>query len=288
MNDFIKLIRLDNWVKNLFIFLPVFFAGEIMNVNKLITLFIAFLSFSMVASAVYIFNDYIDIEKDKLHPLKRNRPLASGEVKMAVAFSIMGLFLINGLFFAYITNLKFLYLVLGYAALNIAYTLVLKKIPIVDIHIIAIGFVLRILAGGLVADVFLSKWIIILTFLLSLFLALAKRRDDLLIYNKSGEKMRDSIDGYNLLFVDAAMVLMAAIVVLSYIMYTVSEEVYARMHIEYLYLTSFWVIIGVLRYLQLSIVSEKSGSPTLILLKDTFIQVVLIGWLSSFYFLLYF
>lgn len=287
MVTFFKLIRVHNWVKNLFIFLPLFFAGNITDTAKLIDLLMAFLAFSQVAGAIYIFNDYRDIEKDKLHPEKRKRPLASGDVKIPVALTIMAMLVINGMFFAYLQHLHLVYILSAYFLLNVAYTLVLKNLPIVDINCIAIGFVLRIVAGGIVADVFLSKWIIILTFLLSLFLALAKRRDDLLIFNTSGEKMRKAIDGYNLVFVDSAMVLMSAIVILSYIMYTVSEEVNARMNNQYLYLTSFWVILGIMRYMQLTFVEQKSGSPTMILLKDRFVQFVLLGWIVSFYFLIY-
>ena len=171
--------------------------------------------------------------------------------------------------------------------LNIGYCFYLKHIPIVDISIIAIGFVLRLFIGSIVADVHLSNWIVIMTFLLALFLAIAKRRDDVMHFMKTGTKMRKVIDGYNLQFIDMSMTIMASVVIVSYTIYTTSVEVIERVQSEYLFITSLFVILGILRYLQISIVENNSGSPTKIMLKDRFIILNLLGWVLSFVLIIY-
>lgn len=166
--------------------------------------------------------------------------------------------------------------------MNIAYSLGLKHITIVDIFIIASGFVLRLFAGASVIDNQLSMWIIIMTFLLALFLAVAKRRDDVLL-SSQGKETRKNIDGYNLEFVNAVMVFMSGVIVVAYILYTVSDEVIERLNSQYLFLTTFFVILGIMRYMQLTFVEQNSGSPTKIVLKDRFLQITIMFWLASFF-----
>jgi len=283
----IKLMRLHQYIKNIFIFLPLFFALEITNINLLLNALLAFIAFSLSASSIYIFNDYMDIEVDRLHPKKRKRPLASGEVSKKSAKSLIAILSIVGISLMVVVSLKALYVLLLYMGLNIAYTLHLKHIAILDITIIAIGFVLRLFVGAFATDIKLSMWIVVMTFLLALFMALAKRRDDVLIYLNTGKKMRKVIDGYNLQFLDTAMAIMASVVIVAYTIYTTSSEVVARVHSEYLYLTALFVILGVLRYLQITFVEEESGSPTKIVLKDRFMQFVLLGWIITFIWILY-
>ena len=153
--------------------------------------------------------------------------------------------------------------------------------------IIAIGFVLRLFIGALAAGIQLSHWIILMTFLLALFLAFAKRRDDVIRFESGEGKMRKAIDGYNRPFLDTAMAIMAAIVIIAYVLYTVSPEVTQRLGSSYLYLTTLFVILGVLRYLQITFVLEKSGSPTKVVLQDRFIQLILVGWSIMFIWILY-
>ena len=178
-------------------------------------------------------------------------------------------------------------LLLLYLILNVAYSIRLKHIPIIDIFVIAVNFVIRIFVGGAVTHVKITMWIIIMTFLLALFLALAKRRDDVLIFLETDQKTRKSIDGYNLTFIDSAMMAMTAITIVAYIMYTVSPDVIAKFGTDRLYLTTAFVILGIMRYMQITFVEEKSGSPTEILLKDRFIQFTLLGWIFSFGILIY-
>jgi 4-hydroxybenzoate polyprenyltransferase len=173
--------------------------------------------------------------------------------------------------------------VLGfYFLLNLAYSVRLKHIPIVDIFFIATGFVLRVFAGAFATNIPPSMWIIIMTFLLALFMALAKRRDDVLLTSQ-GRATRKNIDGYNLEFVNAAMSVMSAVIIGSYIQYTVSEEVVQRLGTHYLYLTSVFVILGIMRYMQITFVQGASGSPTTIFLKDRFLQLTILLWLLSFF-----
>jgi 4-hydroxybenzoate polyprenyltransferase len=180
-----------------------------------------------------------------------------------------------------------LLIVLGsYLILNYLYSCCLKKFAIVDISAIAAGFVIRVFFGGLSSDVAPSHWLIIMTFLLALFLALAKRRDDLILMS-NGQKVRQNIDGYSLEFVSHSMVIMAAVIIVSYILYTVSPEVIMVHRTTNLYLTTFFVIIGLLRYLQITFVEQQSGSPTSIILKDHFMQIVIALWLLSAYLIIY-
>lgn len=171
--------------------------------------------------------------------------------------------------------------------MNIAYCVKLKQIAIIDTIIIATGFVLRILIGGIVTQIWISEWLILMTFLLALFLAFAKRRDDVVIYTNTGVKARSNINRYNLDFMNQAISIIAAITIVCYIMYTVSDEVVQRMESSHLYLTSIWVIAGILRYLQLTIVDVKSGSPTKVLMKDRFTQLCIAGWIASYFVILY-
>jgi 4-hydroxybenzoate polyprenyltransferase len=268
-------------------FLPLFFAGRIFDQDKLLLLVAGFFGFSFSASFIYVLNDYRDIESDRSHPEKKNRPLASGAISPAAGLTLALLLLLSGLSIGYFLDFGFLTCLFFYVVLNVAYSLKLKHIPILDTSIIATGFVLRIIAGAEIADVPTSKWIILMTFLLALLLGFAKRRDDVLIFNESGKKLRKSIDGYNLDFINLSMILMAGIVIMSYILYTLSPEVVQRWKTENLYLTAFPVILGILRYLQLTFVENRSGNPTRILLKDIIIQSVIAVWIVLFYLIIY-
>lgn len=267
--------------------MPMFFVGQMANVDLLVNALIAFVAFSLSASAVYILNDYRDIEYDRLHPAKKNRPLASGLVSSQTALIMMGLLAISGLGLMASQSLEAAAILIAYIVLNLAYSLKLKHIAIIDVVIISTGFVLRLFIGSQVTAIPLSMWIVIMTFLLALFLALAKRRDDVLIFRDTGEKMRQVVDGYNLQLIDSAMTIMSAVVIVAYILYTTSAEAVARIGNEHLYLTALFVILGILRYLQIALVEENSGSPTGIVLKDGFIQVTIVAWLAIFGWMIY-
>ena len=280
-------MRPHQYIKNLFIFLPLFFALKITETDLLLNAIIAFIAFSLTASAIYILNDYRDIEEDREHPKKRFRPLASGDIGKSQTIVIMVVLAAAGFGLMSTLSLPAVGILATYVVMNIAYSFYLKHIAILDVIIIAIGFVLRLFIGSAVTGIALSHWIVIMTFLLALFMALAKRRDDVLIYLESGKKMRKVIDGYNLQLLDTAMAIMASVVIVAYTIYTTSSEVIKHFHTQYLYLTALFVILGIMRYLQIAFVHLDSGSPTKIVLKDRFMQLTILAWIVSFAGILY-
>ena len=281
------LIRPQQYIKNIFILLPLFFVGQITNIELLVVALIAFVAFSLSASAVYILNDYKDIKEDRSHPKKKFRPLASGLISTRIAMTLMVILLIAGFSLMAIISIHALIVLSIYVVLNIGYCFKLKQIALLDVTIIATGFVLRLFVGSFATGTALTMWIVIITFLLALFLALAKRRDDILLLYKTGKKMRKSITGYNLQLVDGIMMIMASIVVVVYILYTTSQEIIEKFHSEHLYLTALFVIFGVMRYLQISFVEKHSGSPTDILLRDKLTIINLLIWMLSFAWIIY-
>jgi len=275
------LLRVPHYIKNFFVFAPLLFSFQYSAVFFLRTS-LAFFLFSLVASSIYIINDLVDIEEDRQHPEKQYRPLASGRISRTVAFLISTGLVLTALIVAFFLNVQLAAILLAYYILNIFYSLKLKHIVIIDICTIAVGFILRIFAGAVAADVSISMWLILMTFLLALFLGLAKRRDDVLLAEQ-GRDTRKNIDGYTIQFVDSTMTLMAGVIIVSYIQYTISKDVMARLQTENLYLTSFFVILGIMRYMQVTIVESASGSPTKIVLTDTFLQITIFLWLASFF-----
>jgi len=284
---YFNLLRPKDWAKNLFIFIPIFFSGELFDWDIYPKLFLGFLAFSCIASSIYIINDYRDIEDDKKHPVKSKRPLASGAVSRTASLVICILLILFGFTIAYLIREKFLFVLGIYFVLNLAYSFGLKNIPILDIIILAIGFVLRIKAGAVIAYLGVSQWLNIMVFLLALFMAIGKRRDDVLLKLSSGTDMRKSVKGYNLEFLNVVLALVCAVIIVAYFMYTMSPEVLLRMGTYRLYYTCLFVLAGIMRYLQIIFVHAASGSPTKILYKDRFIQATLVLWITSFYFIIY-
>ncbi|PSL43427.1 UbiA prenyltransferase family protein [Chitinophaga niastensis] len=284
---YLQLLRPKHWAKNAFLFIPLFFAGEVFNIDKLLQLLVAFISFSLVASSIYVINDYRDIEADKNHPIKRKRALASGAVSKPAAIIIGSLCFIIGMALALYIKEKFAFVVSIYFVMNLCYSLGLKNTSILDIFILAIGFVLRVKAGGVAVHVATSEWLIIMVFLLALFMAIAKRRDDVLIKLQSGKDMRKAGKGYNMDFMNVMLSLVSAVIIVAYLMYTISPETQTRFNTYRLYYTSLFVIGGLLRYLQITFVENNTGSPTQILYKDRFIQLTILLWVLSFYVIIY-
>ena len=247
---------------------------------------VAFLSFSFVASAIYILNDYRDIEADRVHPEKCDRPMASGAIPANLGLVTMIIMATIGLGAGFVLNPWFFGVLLTYTIINIGYSFGLKHVGILDIFLIASGFLLRTVSGGIVADVAISQWLIIMIFLLAVFMAIAKRRDDLVIGKSSGILVRKSVKNYNLEFVNACMTMIAGIIIVAYLMYTISDDVVMRLG-QHLVYTSVFVIAAMMRYFQITLVENNSGSPTRILYKDTFIKITLLGWILSFFLLIY-
>jgi decaprenyl-phosphate phosphoribosyltransferase len=283
-----KLMRPHQWIKNLFIFVPLFFAGEILNSYKLLTASFGFLSFSLIASCIYILNDLKDVEVDRIHPVKKFRPLAIGEVNKTQSIILACLLFIGGFLIASQLDVKFAFILLLYFILNLSYSIGLKNISILDVILVSIGFVLRVRAGGALVNVHVSAWLTIMVFLLALFLAFAKRRDDVVLQMKSGKDLRKVSKDYNLDFLTVATTLIVSISLVAYLMYCISPLTNEQFGTHRLYHTFLFVLAGVLRYLQITFVKNDSGSPTKILYQDRFIHVVIFLWLISFAFIIYF
>lgn len=291
MIHYIQLLRPLQWLKNVFVFAPIFFSNHLLEMEYFVPTLVLFASFCMVSSSIYCFNDLRDVEADRMHPKKSKRPIASGKVTVKGGYVMMILCLTTAFALIPLTisvNTSYLYIIIGgYWLMNIAYCIKLKQIAILDVSIIAVGFVMRVLAGGVVVDIWVSHWLVMMTFLVTLFLALTKRNDDYRLFEQTGLKPRVSITGYNKTFINEATAIVASVTLVCYFMYTMSEEVIFRMGTRYVYLTSGWVLAGLLRYLQNMIVFGLSGSPTKSLVKDHFIQFCVLGWVASFFVIIY-
>ena len=291
MIHYIQLIRPLQWLKNFFVFAPIFFSNKLLEPEFFWPTLIVFASFCLISSSIYCFNDLRDVEADRQHPKKCKRPIASGAVSVKGGYAMMlictiGAFLLIP--FAGSVNTPYLYIIVAaYWLMNIAYCVKLKQYAILDVAIIAVGFVMRVLIGGLTTDIWVSHWLVMMTFLVTLFLAFTKRNDDYRLYEQTGMKPRISITGYNKTFINEATAIIASITMVCYIMYTMSPEVIERMGTRYVYLTSGWVLAGLLRYLQNMIVFGLSGSPTKSIVKDHFIQLCILGWIASFFAIIY-
>jgi decaprenyl-phosphate phosphoribosyltransferase len=283
----LTLIRVKQWVKNLFLFIPLFFSGNLFHFQQLQVVLVGAIAFCLVASGIYVINDFQDRHIDRLHPKKKLRPIASGEINSVTAWIIAVIFSGAGLFLASQLNLSFFFILLVYFTINLGYCCGLKNVPIVDLFIVSSGFLLRVYAGGILADIEITHWLSLMILLLSLFLIIAKRRDDLVIQKKTGEIIRKSSQAYNLEFINSCLTLISAVTVVAYIMYTVSPEVTERFNSDYLFITTIFVIAGVMRYLQITFVEKRSGSPTTVLFKDKFILFTIVSWVVSFYIIIY-
>ncbi len=287
---YIRLIRPSHWIKNMFVFMPLFFGHQLLNIPLLLNAMVMCVSFSFIASAVYCLNDIIDVEADRRHPVKCKRPIASGDVSVPTAYLMMLILIamsISVLFLSSVGVVSGICVIVAYLLMEIAYCLKLKRYAIIDVCMLSLGFVLRIIAGGVVTDIVISHWLVMMTFLLTLFLGIAKRRDDVLKMMSTGIAPRHNTKRYNLTFVNNAITITASVMLVCYIMYTVSPEVTENFHTRYLYLTSIFVLIGLLRYMQLAVVDEKTGDPTKILLHDRFTQLVVAAWGLTFLLIIY-
>lgn len=290
IKNILSIIRPHQWIKNVFVMVPLFFGGSLLDTTDIIASLIAVLAFSFIASSIYCLNDIIDVEDDRRHPVKRNRPIASGKVSVKQGYVCMAMMVALSFGLATLIGEQAMGVAatLGtYFLLNIAYCLWLKRFAIVDVCVIAFGFVLRLLVGGLATCIELSNWIVLMTFLLTLFLSLAKRRDDVVRMNETGHAPRKNTIRYNLEFINQAITITATVTLVCYIMYTVSPEVEKRIGTRYLYLTTVFVLLGILRYLQLTLVDNKSGDPTKTMLRDRMMQIVVALWLLAFLLIIY-
>ena len=291
IKDILRLTRPKQWIKNFFVFIPMFFGGELFDTHSMWLTALTFLAFSLVASSIYCYNDIVDVDADRSHPVKCHRPIASGAISIRMGYTLMVITLVLGICVMLLlppeVKSQVMAVVVFYYVLNLSYCSKLKQYAILDVCIVAFGFVLRIIAGGQATDVELSKWIVLMTFLLTLFLSFAKRRDDVLRMNATGEAPRHNTSRYNLTFINQAITITASVTLVCYIMYTVSPEVTESIGSNHLYLTTVLVLLGLLRYIQIAVVDEKSGDPVKVMLHDRFSQLIVLLWLASYLVLIY-
>lgn len=277
------------WVKNLFVYVPLVFSGNMLNPQLILESTGAFMTFCLLASSIYIINDLRDRDADRRHPVKRLRPIASGRFPSGMAVFLSAA--LCAMSFAMAWGCGFTansYLILaGYLVMNLMYSFGLKHIAILDVIIIAAGFVLRVLLGGVATHVWVTPWLVMMVFLLTLLIGFGKRRDDLIKMERDDVDVRKSVQEYNLTFINQVLGILAATVIVAYVSYTLTPEVEARFHSGNVYLTSVFVIGAVLRYLQIALVKERTGNPTQLVYSDRFIQICTVLWLASFLLIIY-
>jgi 4-hydroxybenzoate polyprenyltransferase len=285
--DLVSIARPTQWLKNSIVMAALVFAGELRDTDKLERAILAMLLFCLLSSAVYAFNDLCDREKDRQHPLKKNRPLASGRLStgpaMALGVGLMAVALAG----AWFLNWYFLIATLCYLGLNICYTLFLKNIVIVDAMSIALSFVIRAYAGAVVVGVPASKWLLINTLLLALFLSFGKRRHELILLEEGATAHRRILSRYSPYLLDQLIGVTTASVVVMYMLYSFSTEVSDKLGTENLFLTIPFVVYGVFRYLYLIHKEDRGGSPTKVLITDRPILLTVTLWLLTVLLVLY-
>lgn len=280
-----SLLRVDNYIKNLFIFAPLFFDFQFDQIT-IIRACIAFVLFCLLASSIYICNDIFDIKADQKHPVKKHRPIPSRAISIRKAAMIGILLLVVTLITSFIVDFLLFCTFLSYLILNVLYNGFLKKIPVIDILVISFGFVLRILAGSFATDIPASEWILIMTFLLSLFLGFSKRRADVVLAEKTGIRA-NNIRMFSKSSMDKIIFIMAILINITYMFYTFSKEVIDRIGSSFVFITSIWVALGIFRYHKLIKSNKEYKDPTVTIVGDWRLQSIILLWIVSFIILKY-
>ena len=276
--DFIALARVRQWSKNLAVFAGLVFAVKLANPRSVLEALLAFASFCLVSSAVYAVNDVVDAERDRQHPVKCDRPIPSGRIGVPTALIFAGALAVAGLGLAALLGAGFSATVLGFAAIHLAYTFWLKHVAIVDMLVIAIGFVLRAVGGAVAISVPVSPWLVLCAGLLALFLAAAKRRHEIVLLRERSEGHRPVLAEYSAELLDSFMVTLSAATITSYALYTFFEP---RSPGHAMMLTIPFVIYGVLRYQYLVLHRGAGGRPEDVLLGDMPIRIDIVCWIAS-------
>lgn len=274
-------MRISHWVKNLFLFAALIFSGHLLQPDYLLTTLLGFFLFSLASSAIYLINDIADIEKDKVHPVKSKRPIASGALSVKAAAIAAALLLIFSLATSFQVETRFGVVTVAYVMINLAYSVYLKKVVIVDVMAVAAGFVLRVVAGAVLINVPASEWLILCTLLLSLFLGFSKRRHELMVLERSAVQHRSVLLHYSPSFLDQMTAIVTASTVMSYALYTISEETVRKFDTHNLIYTIPFVLYGIFRYLYLVHKKEEGGNPTKILLTDIPMIVNVLAWILA-------
>jgi 4-hydroxybenzoate polyprenyltransferase len=283
----VETLRPQQWVKNGFIFAALIFSQSLTRWDRCRQVLFAALVFCAVSSATYVLNDILDAPEDRHHPLKKLRPIASGRVS-ATAAGIVGAILgVVGLIAAWRLNTNFFETVVAYLAINVLYSTFLKRIALVDVFVVASGFLLRVIAGGLVIRVPISPWLIVCTTLLALFIALSKRRHELVLLGSRAADHRAILADYSPYFLDQLIAIVTASTVVSYALYTLSPDVQSKFPGKRLEMTIPFVLFGIFRYLHLIHHREHGGNPTRSLFTDPVLLSVVLLWAASVILIIY-
>lgn len=273
----IQSMRLKQWIKNGFIFVPLVFDGKLIQPRPLLATLAGFLLFSMITSTVYLINDLVDLEADRAHPTKRYRPLPSGRLSREVAITAAGVLAAIALPLSYLLNPWFAVIVLSYLCLQLAYSFWLKHMVVIDVMTIAAGFLLRVAAGTvLVSAERFSPWLYVFTATLALFLGFTKRRQELIQLNGGENHQRAILDHYNIKLLDEIILIVTAMAMLTYALYTFSAEGLPENHT--MMLTTPFVLYGIFRYLYLIHVRGEGSAPDEVLLEDRPLQLAVLLW----------
>lgn len=285
IKNIIKLIRIKHYVKNALIFVPLIFSLNFTKTSLIFNELLAFFAFSLTASFVYVINDIADKEKDRLHPTKKNRPIAAGSISVSEGLVIAVLLILLSFYIAYSINLKSLLIVAIYLVTNLLYSFWLKHIPVIDVSIIALGFILRVLIGGTAIDVPISKWLLLTIMTLSFYLGFAKRRNEMSKISQTNET-RKVLKEYNLAFLDKAMNSMMTLSIAFYALWSIDEQVVRTFNSDKLIMTVPFVLIGMFRY-SLIVEGDSYGDPTDVIFSDKLLQLVILGYMIFVFLLIY-
>ncbi|NCS32328.1 decaprenyl-phosphate phosphoribosyltransferase [bacterium] len=274
----IRLIRVHQWAKNLLLFAALLFAQRLSDQDSLYLTILGFIAFSCAASATYVVNDIVDITRDRLHPVKKYRPLAAGVISTRQAWIIAGVLFVVSVGTALLVSPQFFAILMVYLILTTSYTKVLKHIELVDILIVSLGFVIRAVAGGVAIGVTISNWLFITTFFLALFLVIGKRRHEFLLLGDSASGTRKSLQNYTPQLLDTLLTIVSTASLLSYVLYTQAPDVVNRLGTSALVYTVPLVVYGLFRYLLLVYTDNKGEDPTRTLLTDKQIILTALLW----------
>lgn len=271
----IKELRIHQWIKNGFVLIPLVFDRQLFLVDPFIRTIIGFFLFCFVSSSVYLINDVMDVEADRLHPKKKNRPIASGDLSIPVAVSSAIVLVVGSFIGAFFLSKAFLIILILYFSINLAYSMKLKHVPLVDVFIIAAGFVLRVGAGVSIIEVErFSPWLYAVTSVFALFFALGKRRGELATVQTNNNNQRRVLDGYTIPLLDQFITIASATTIISYSLYTFSAPNLPENHT--MMLTIPFAIFGIFRYLYLIQVNNEGGAPDELVLSDRPLQITFI------------
>jgi 4-hydroxybenzoate polyprenyltransferase len=279
LTSILKIIRPKQWIKNFFVLAPLVFARELFDVGPLLTTAKAFIAFCFTASAVYVINDIADVEADRRHPEKKHRPLAAGTMSTGQAYALLFVLVVAIALLAVGMDIRFMSILAAYFLLNLAYSFKLKEIVLLDVFIIAAGFMMRVTGGAYAIDVELSSWIVLCTMFISLFLGFAKRRAELVSTEEAGTTSeRRVLMSYRVNFIDQMLTIAAAATVISYALYTVAPRTVEVFGTDKMIYTTVFVLYGVFRYLYLIHIAKSTENPTHAVTSDASIIIVVILW----------